>query len=261
MPMERDMIFTWRKSTIAMAPILKAFLLVFLSLSVSADDSSGSGLSSLTDGGPWFTADSAKGSIDPKDSKDSKDPKDVKLPKMPKIPDFGNIFGGGSKDKDKAKGKDKDKDKDKGGAAAAGAGAGAGAGDDDAKVDPSGTGAPIIGPDKPRFESESLGTWRITTPNVGVSAMQLQTMPFDKIVWFDTTFLGPSALQWTPPGNCPLNFETNLPDCCVHCLEYDGLKDTTRPLTVCKLHVSFLLNYTYSIFNFLLFCIYLCIHR
>lgn len=94
-------------------------------------------------------------------------------------------------------------------------------------------GRPITGPEKPRFESTSLGTWRITMPNAGVSAMQLQTMPNDKVVWFDTTFLGPSALQWTPPGTCPPNFETNLPDCFVHSLEYDGLHDTTRPLTVC----------------------------
>lgn len=224
MRMERDMMFTWQKSRsrIAMAFILKAFLVMFLSLSVSADDSSSGSdavLASLTDGGPWLTADSVKGSKGSKESKEtkiskvSKDSKDPKL-KLPKLPDLGDLFGGG----------DKDNDKDK---------------KDEPKVDPSGTGAPIMGPDKPRFESDSLGTWRITTPNVGVSAMQLQTMPFDKIVWFDTTFLGPSALQWTPPGTCPPNFETNLPDCFVHCIEYDGLKDTTRPLTVC--------NYTFPL--------------
>lgn len=96
-------------------------------------------------------------------------------------------------------------------------------------------GNPITTPEKPRFESNSLGKWRIATPNVGVAAMQLQTMPNDKVVWFDTTFLGPSALQWNPPGkNCPINFETNVPDCYVHAIEYDGIHETTRPLTVCK---------------------------
>ncbi|WOH11167.1 hypothetical protein DCAR_0830646 [Daucus carota subsp. sativus] len=116
----------------------------------------------------------------------------------------------------------------------AGAPAGAAEGPTDAlAVEVAGPdGQPITGPDKPRFECESLGKWRITTPNVGVSAMQLQTMPFDKLVWFDTTFLGPSALQWTPPGNCPPNFETNQPDCFVHSLEYDAIKDTTRPLHI-----------------------------
>lgn len=98
-------------------------------------------------------------------------------------------------------------------------------------------GNPIISPEKPRFETNSLGKWRITTHNVGISAMQLQTMPNDKVVWFDTTFLGPSALQLKPKGNCPINFETNVPDCYAHALEYDGLHDTTRPLTVCYFFV------------------------
>nr|XP_017217174.1 PREDICTED: aldehyde oxidase GLOX1 [Daucus carota subsp. sativus] len=93
-------------------------------------------------------------------------------------------------------------------------------------------GNPILSPEKPRFESNSLGKWRITTQNAGISAMQLQTMPEDKVVWFDTTFLGPSALELKPKGNCPINFETNVPDCYAHALEYDGLHDTTRPLTI-----------------------------
>ncbi|KAK1377635.1 aldehyde oxidase GLOX1-like [Heracleum sosnowskyi] len=172
MPMEREMIFTWQKSTIAMMLILKACFLMLLSVSVSAEDSpgGGGGFSSILEG-----------------------------KKLPKVPDFGKLF---NKDKEEPK-----------------------------PVKPANT-PPISGPDKPRFESDALGKWRITTPNVGISAMQLQTMPFDKIVWFDTTFLGPSALQWSPPGTCPINFETSQPDCFVHALEYDGLKDTTRPLTL-----------------------------
>lgn len=92
--------------------------------------------------------------------------------------------------------------------------------------------ANAVGVEKPQFETNFQGSWRITTQNVGVSAMQLQLMPNDKVVWFDTTFLGDSVLKLTPPGNCPINFEKGYPDCYVHALEYDAKTDKTRQLNV-----------------------------
>lgn len=83
---------------------------------------------------------------------------------------------------------------------------------------------------RPDFETNSLGKWRITTKNVGVSAMQLQLMPNNKVVWFDTTYLGDSAYRLT--DNCPKNFERGYKDCFAHALEYDADTDETRPLNV-----------------------------
>lgn len=85
---------------------------------------------------------------------------------------------------------------------------------------------------KARFETNFKGSWKITTDNVGVSAMQLQTMPYDKLVWFDTTYLGPSVLKLEPPGNCPISFERGYPDCYCHAIEYDGKTDKVRQLHV-----------------------------
>ncbi|KAM0042765.1 putative glyoxal oxidase, galactose oxidase/kelch, beta-propeller [Helianthus debilis subsp. tardiflorus] len=52
--------------------------------------------------------------------------------------------------------------------------------------------------------------------------MQFQLMPKNKAVWFDTTSLGPSARELSPPGNCPLSPEMNFkPDCSAHAIAYD----------------------------------------
>ena len=83
------------------------------------------------------------------------------------------------------------------------------------------------------FKTEWNGKWRVTVENVGVSAMQLQLMPNNKVVWFDTTALGDSARKLTPEGNCPINFEKGYPDCFAHALAYDADTDETKALDVC----------------------------
>ncbi|KAL1804837.1 hypothetical protein ACET3Z_027905 [Daucus carota] len=82
------------------------------------------------------------------------------------------------------------------------------------------------------FKTEWNGKWRVTVENVGVSAMQLQLMPNNKVVWFDTTALGDSARKLTPEGNCPINFEKGYPDCFAHALAYDADTDETKALDI-----------------------------
>ncbi|KAI3781805.1 hypothetical protein L2E82_11831 [Cichorium intybus] len=85
----------------------------------------------------------------------------------------------------------------------------------------------------PPLETEFLGSWVIDNPNAGVAAMQLQLMPNDKVVWFDTTANGPSAIKMQPEGNCPLNPDTNnQPDCYAHAIAYDWKTSTVRTLTL-----------------------------
>nr|GEU51277.1 hypothetical protein [Tanacetum cinerariifolium] len=84
---------------------------------------------------------------------------------------------------------------------------------------------------KPEIVVNSLGHWKIDNPNAGVAAMQLQLMPNDKVVWFDATTLGPSAIKLEPPGNCPPNPDTNnAPDCFAHAIAYDW--KTTKVRTI-----------------------------
>ncbi|KAK1365366.1 Galactose oxidase Art d 7 [Heracleum sosnowskyi] len=203
MPMDRDM---RQQLKIVMVPILKAFiLLILLSLSVFAQGADPGFQTRIAQGSKFVQRFSGTGPLPADDGSDD-----------------GNAPIDGSRKILKAEHKGHK------GATTADASQPTNGGP---LIGPDGN--PITTPEKPRFETNCLGTWRITTPNVGVAAMQLQTMPNDKVVWFDTTFLGPSALQWNPPGkNCPINFETNVPDCYVHAIEYDGLHDTTRPLTL-----------------------------
>ncbi|PWA84575.1 hypothetical protein CTI12_AA153070 [Artemisia annua] len=75
---------------------------------------------------------------------------------------------------------------------------------------------------KPQIETTFLGEWVVDNPNAGVAAMQLQLMPNDKVIWFDTTALGPSALKLKTEGNCPLNPDKdNQPDYFAHAVAYD----------------------------------------
>ncbi|KAL8206184.1 hypothetical protein R6Q57_009735 [Mikania cordata] len=75
---------------------------------------------------------------------------------------------------------------------------------------------------KPQIETKFKGAWAIDCKNAGVAAMQLQLMPNDRVVWFDSTTLGPSALKLTPKGNCPANADLkNQPDCFAHAVSYD----------------------------------------
>lgn len=101
--------------------------------------------------------------------------------------------------------------------------------------------------ERANFKTKWDGQWRVTVENVGVSAMQLQLMPNNKVVWFDTTALGDSARKLTPEGNCPINFEKGYPDCFAHALAYDVDSDETKALDVCPISILyamfFLLSY------------------
>lgn len=83
------------------------------------------------------------------------------------------------------------------------------------------------------FTTKFPGVWQIDHKNVGVAAMQLQLMPNGKVVWFDTTNLGPSAVQFSPEWCRPLpNDPRNGKDCYAHAIEYDPVTSTYRTLKV-----------------------------
>ncbi|XP_024968786.1 aldehyde oxidase GLOX1-like [Cynara cardunculus var. scolymus] len=85
----------------------------------------------------------------------------------------------------------------------------------------------------PPIETEFLGEWAIDNPNAGVAAMQLQLMPNDKVIWYDTTSLGPSGIKMQPEGNCPINPDANnQPDCFAHAIAYDWKTAQVRTLTL-----------------------------
>ncbi|KAI3810794.1 hypothetical protein L1987_20416 [Smallanthus sonchifolius] len=86
---------------------------------------------------------------------------------------------------------------------------------------------------KPEVETQFLGNWIIDNPNAGVAAMQLQLMPNDQVVWFDTTSLGPSGLKLPDGIQCPENPDAkNQPDCFAHAIAYDWRNAKYRPLTL-----------------------------
>lgn len=84
---------------------------------------------------------------------------------------------------------------------------------------------------KPDFKTKFSGVWKIDNRNAGVAAMQLQLMPNGKVVWFDTTNLGPSAVQFSPQWCRPLpNDPLHGRDCYAHAIEYDPVTSTYRTL-------------------------------
>ncbi|KAL3532477.1 hypothetical protein ACH5RR_005998 [Cinchona calisaya] len=91
---------------------------------------------------------------------------------------------------------------------------------------------PLIGNKvgQPDFETDFKGKWELHSKNAGVSAMQLQLMHNNKAVWFDTTNLGPSALEFDPPFCRPLPSNASLTDCFAHAVEYDTQIASVRPL-------------------------------
>ncbi|XP_024979793.1 aldehyde oxidase GLOX1-like [Cynara cardunculus var. scolymus] len=142
----------------------------------------------------------------------------------------GQGGGGGIPNKDCP---NKNKGQGGGGAAPAdgkgGAGKGAIYGGNDVKA--SFFGPPLY--QQPPLESKYMGEWKIHNPNAGVSAMQYQLMPNNRAVWFDTTNLGPSALELGPKGNCPPNPDTNNePDCFAHAVSYDIESGVTTPVYI-----------------------------
>nr|GMD49601.1 aldehyde oxidase GLOX1-like [Ipomoea batatas] len=86
---------------------------------------------------------------------------------------------------------------------------------------PSAVKEPLPAPaQKPDFEMDPLASkWEIVTQNVGVSAMHMQLMINNKVVWFDTTNLGPSALMQNPRW-CRKDLK-GLDDCWAHGVTYD----------------------------------------
>ncbi|CAL5339254.1 hypothetical protein CsSME_00022924 [Camellia sinensis var. sinensis] len=86
---------------------------------------------------------------------------------------------------------------------------------------------------KPNFETKYLGEWKIDNPNSGVSSMQLQLLPNNKVIMFDATSLGPSNIQLQPAGNCrPVPNKTDEYDCWAHAVEYDIETSKVRTLKV-----------------------------
>ncbi|XP_031094980.1 aldehyde oxidase GLOX1-like [Ipomoea triloba] len=86
---------------------------------------------------------------------------------------------------------------------------------------PSAVKEPLAAPaQKPDLEMDPLASkWEIVTQNVGVSAMHMQLMINNKVVWFDTTNLGPSALMQNPRW-CRKDLK-GLDDCWAHGVTYD----------------------------------------
>ena len=78
--------------------------------------------------------------------------------------------------------------------------------------------------------------------------MHLQLMPNDRIVMFDATSLGKSAIE-LPPDRCRLLPNTNNTlDCYAHAIEYDIATNKVRTLKVLNIivyttHTSFTLLY------------------
>lgn len=85
---------------------------------------------------------------------------------------------------------------------------------------------------KPDFETENRGAWMIHSPNAGVAAMHIQLMPNNKAIWYDTTNLGPSAIQNNPPFCKPVPDKPGETDCWSHGVQYDIESGHARTLKV-----------------------------
>ncbi|KAL5079737.1 hypothetical protein RYX36_008158 [Vicia faba] len=89
---------------------------------------------------------------------------------------------------------------------------------------------------KPDFDTASIGQWEILSQNSGVSAMQINLMPTNKIVVYDATIYRLSRLQYTKGMPCvPYRDDRTLQnkiDCFAHSMEYDIETNLVRPLKV-----------------------------
>lgn len=80
-----------------------------------------------------------------------------------------------------------------------------------------------------------LGEWKLDKDNAGVSAMHMQVMPNNKVVWFDSTDNGLSEIQSVPrvckprSGGAPTD---PAQDCTAHAIEYDPETGVIRPLQI-----------------------------
>ncbi|XP_047320709.1 LOW QUALITY PROTEIN: putative aldehyde oxidase Art an 7 [Impatiens glandulifera] len=95
------------------------------------------------------------------------------------------------------------------------------------------------------FETNFLGSWAIDNPNSGVSAMQAQLLPNNKVILYDNTNLGPSGIKLQPEGNCRLipkgaTNKVDKEDCWAHAIEYNALTSEFRTLKVVCLCFMFM---------------------
>ncbi|KAG6537828.1 hypothetical protein ZIOFF_002927 [Zingiber officinale] len=87
---------------------------------------------------------------------------------------------------------------------------------------------------KPDFETNYGGEWKLVTPNAGVSAMHLAITRNNKAIMFDSTIMNVPPLQ-LPAGRCrsaPAKNNPNALDCSVHAVEFDFETAKSRPLRV-----------------------------
>ncbi|XP_057760876.1 aldehyde oxidase GLOX1-like [Arachis stenosperma] len=86
------------------------------------------------------------------------------------------------------------------------------------------------------FETDFNGEWELLSPNSGVSAMQINLMPTNKIIVYDATIYRISRIQY-PPGVPCVPFMDEFThqmkqDCFAHSMEYDLDTNQARPLKV-----------------------------
>ncbi|CAA7403474.1 unnamed protein product [Spirodela intermedia] len=77
------------------------------------------------------------------------------------------------------------------------------------------------------------GRWNVLESSTGVSAMHMQLLVGDRLVFFDRTDIGPSGLP-LDSGRCRDDpYDTALPhDCTAHAAEYHVASGSLRPLTL-----------------------------
>ncbi|XP_027357401.1 aldehyde oxidase GLOX1-like [Abrus precatorius] len=90
--------------------------------------------------------------------------------------------------------------------------------------------------DKPDFETNSLGHWDLISRDSGVSAMQINLMPTNKMIVYDATVYRVSRLKYPPGEPCVpyIDGQTRQEklDCFAHSMEYDIETNQVRPLKV-----------------------------
>lgn len=138
-----------------------------------------------------------------------------------------------------------------GGGGGAGGGGGSGAGGRDGGGGGVGGGGGDAGGGGGRGAGEFRGEWELVSANSGVSAMHLQLMPNNKMIMFDATNFGPSAVKLSPE-DCrrDVNFQTN--DCWAHAVEYDIFTNRIRPLKVPINDIYILLKRVCNIYSLIM---------
>ncbi|RDX63235.1 Aldehyde oxidase GLOX1, partial [Mucuna pruriens] len=94
----------------------------------------------------------------------------------------------------------------------------------------------------PDFKIDSLGQWEIISQESGVSAMQINLIPYNKIIVYDATVYRLSRLKY-PPGMPCIPFmddriKQQVQDCFAHAMEYNIDTNQVRALTVRPIFIS-----------------------